>query len=239
MEPYHAPYTFKHRYWTGLLLFARIALYVVFALNVSNNPGVNLLAIGIVVVCLILFKGLLIHKIYKNWPIDVLELVWYFNIALVSLAKSFTLEEKESDQMVVTYVSGAIAFILFILIVTCHIVTEIFLPLWKKIKQRSDQVEVNLVNFPPSLDSDQRDPPEPTFTILQTFPHGEQPLSVLIEAGQQVQEGSRSVSRRQSERSNSVESNDDDDCSMISVDSTSPLLKEDHAGDGKCMIDKY
>ena len=101
-----------------------------------------------------------------------------------------------------TYVSGAIAFISFILIVTCHTVTEIFLPLWKKIKQRSDQVEVNLVNFPPSLDSDQRDPPEPTFTILQTFPHGEQPLSVLIEAGQQVQEaGSWSVSRRQSESS--------------------------------------
>ena len=79
----------------------------------------------------------------------MLELVWYFNIALVSLAKSFTLEEKESDQMVVTYVSGAIAFISFILIVTCHTVTEIFLPLWKKIKQRSDQVEANLVNFPP------------------------------------------------------------------------------------------
>ena len=45
IEPYHAPYEFKHRYWTGLLLFARVALYLVFALNVSGDPGVNLLAI--------------------------------------------------------------------------------------------------------------------------------------------------------------------------------------------------
>ena len=45
IEPYHAPYVPKHRYWTGLLLFIRFALYLVFALNVSGDPGVNLLAI--------------------------------------------------------------------------------------------------------------------------------------------------------------------------------------------------
>ena len=28
IEPYHAPYVFKHRYWTGLLLFARVTLYL-------------------------------------------------------------------------------------------------------------------------------------------------------------------------------------------------------------------
>ena len=43
LEPYHAPYTFKHRYWTGLLLLIRAALYIVSAANVSSDPGVNLL----------------------------------------------------------------------------------------------------------------------------------------------------------------------------------------------------
>ena len=166
------------------MLFARIVLHVVIALNVSNNPGVNLLAIGIVVISLILFKGLLVHKIYKKWPLDALELACYFKIALVSLVKSFTLEQNESDQVVVTYISGAIVFILFLFILACHILTEICLPLWEKIKQQRSQLEVSLVNFPPSLDSDQRDTSEPTFTILQTPPREAQPLSLLIKAGQ-------------------------------------------------------
>ena len=33
LEPYHAPYATKYRYWTGLLLFARILLYLISVLN--------------------------------------------------------------------------------------------------------------------------------------------------------------------------------------------------------------
>ena len=51
-EPYHAPYSIKHRYWTGLLLLARVSLYLVFALNVSGDPSVNLLAIVAMGSCL-------------------------------------------------------------------------------------------------------------------------------------------------------------------------------------------
>ena len=40
VEPFHAPYEYRHRYWTGLLLFARVDLYLVFTLNVSGDPGV-------------------------------------------------------------------------------------------------------------------------------------------------------------------------------------------------------
>ena len=57
IEPYHAPYLFKYRYWTGLLLFARVALYLVFTLNVLGDPGVNMLAIVIIICGLIFLKG--------------------------------------------------------------------------------------------------------------------------------------------------------------------------------------
>ena len=46
LEPYHAPYAFQHRYWTGLFLILRVILYTVAAVNVSNDPAINLLAIG-------------------------------------------------------------------------------------------------------------------------------------------------------------------------------------------------
>ena len=42
LEPYHAPYTFKHRYWTGLLLVAHIVLYVCSAVNESGSASVDL-----------------------------------------------------------------------------------------------------------------------------------------------------------------------------------------------------
>ena len=79
-------YTFKHRYWTGLLLFARIILYVVFALNTSNNPGVNLLAIGLVVSSLFFIKGLFVSNLYKKWILDILEMIFYMNVVLICLS---------------------------------------------------------------------------------------------------------------------------------------------------------
>ena len=57
LEPYHAPYTFKHRYWTGLLLLIHAMLYIISAAKVSCDPAVNLLAIGIAMIGLLLLKG--------------------------------------------------------------------------------------------------------------------------------------------------------------------------------------
>ena len=72
IEPYHAPYEFMHRYWTGLLLFARVALYLVFALNVSGDPGVNLLATIVLTGGILFLKG---HfgRIYKTNTVHMIE----------------------------------------------------------------------------------------------------------------------------------------------------------------------
>ena len=48
LDAYHAPYTDKHRYWTGLMLLVRCALFLLFAFNALGDPSIaiNLLAIG-------------------------------------------------------------------------------------------------------------------------------------------------------------------------------------------------
>ena len=46
LDAYHAPYKPKHRYWTGLLLLVRCALFLVFAFNISGNDSVNLFVIS-------------------------------------------------------------------------------------------------------------------------------------------------------------------------------------------------
>lgn len=67
MDAYLAPHIPKHRYWTGLLLIARIVLYLVSALNLSNNPRINLLAIGLTISCLFVLKAvLLVIKCTEN-----------------------------------------------------------------------------------------------------------------------------------------------------------------------------
>ena len=124
IELYHAPYSFKHRYWTGLLLFIRIVLYATFALNVSNDPDVNLLAIGIVMLSLFFVKGLFVPKICKKWVLDVLEMAFYLNAALISVANLYAQDKSISGTKVIAYISGSVSFVLFCLVLSHHILTE-------------------------------------------------------------------------------------------------------------------
>ena len=50
LEPYHAPYTAKYRYWTGLLLCVRVFLYLISVFNFSLNPRVDLMAVILLLV---------------------------------------------------------------------------------------------------------------------------------------------------------------------------------------------
>ena len=54
LEPYHAPYTAKHRYWTGLLLLVCITLYIISSLTTSRDPRISIMITGII--ALVLFK---------------------------------------------------------------------------------------------------------------------------------------------------------------------------------------
>ena len=88
MDAYHAPYTARRRYWTGLLLFARVILYLVSAVNVSGEPSINLLAVILVVTSLFILK----YNIYKIWYIDVLETGLYINLIMLSGGKLYLLQ---------------------------------------------------------------------------------------------------------------------------------------------------
>ena len=45
LDTYHAPYTDKHRYWTGLMLLFRVVLFFISAVNALGDTSVNLVAI--------------------------------------------------------------------------------------------------------------------------------------------------------------------------------------------------
>ena len=120
LEPYHAPYTVKYRYWTGLLLFARVFLYLISFLNFSLDPRVDLMAIILIVGGLILLKGLTAKRVYKNWPLDVMETFIYFNLVAFSALTWYNLDFG-GNQVALAYTSVMIIFMLLLGIIIFHV----------------------------------------------------------------------------------------------------------------------
>ena len=122
LKPYHAPYTKKYRYWTGLLLFIRVLLYLISVLNFSLDPrvyrshGCNYIIIG----GLILLKGVTAKKVYKNWPLDVMETAIYFNLVAFSALTWYNLDFG-GNQVAVAYTSVTIIFILLLGVIVFHV----------------------------------------------------------------------------------------------------------------------
>ena len=183
LEPYHAPYTFKHRYWTGLLLLVRVILYMASALNVSGDPSINLLVTGLIMVSLLLFKGYserINGPIYKSWPIDALETSCHINIIFLSFARFYTLESNK-DQSVVAYISGTVVLTLLLVVLAYNIFVQIC-PMTKlqyKLRMRRDFDKLSLMDYQPAegvLDNQ----PHPTVSWIDAPSYKEQPLSAMV-----------------------------------------------------------
>ena len=117
LEPYHAPYTAKYRYWTGLLLFVRVYLL---SLNFTLDPRVELMSTIFVVGGLILLKGVTAKRVYKNWVLDVMETAIYFNLVAFSALTWYNLDFG-GNQVAAAYTSVMIIFILLLGVIVFHV----------------------------------------------------------------------------------------------------------------------
>ena len=72
MEANVAAFKPKHRYWPGLLLLIRVALYLVIAYNNSYESSTSVLITGLMVACLLLLN-VWAGNIYKVKLIDCLD----------------------------------------------------------------------------------------------------------------------------------------------------------------------
>ena len=137
LEPYHAPYTFKHRYWIGLLLLVRVVLFVVLATNTSQDPYASLVAISIAVSSLFLIKGIF-SRIYKNHLPNILETFCLMNIIFLCIANFYTINKGYTKmQKRLAYISGSIVTLLFVFVIAHHMYVEIIIKLkfWMDLKK--------------------------------------------------------------------------------------------------------
>ena len=124
MDAYSAPYCPKFRYWTGLLLLARVILYLVSALNPSKEPRVNFVAIMVVICSLLALSA---FQVYKRWFLNTIEVATYYNLILVSI---FQLVASENNSSTASYISAAISFATLLCIVCYHTFTMILIRRW-------------------------------------------------------------------------------------------------------------
>ena len=122
IEPYHAPYTTKYRHWTGLLLFVRVVISLVSALKFSFDPQipVELLTTIVVIGGLLLVKGVIAKRVYKNWLLDIIETAIYFNLLAFSALTWYNLHSKK-NQIAVAYTSVMIIFIRLLGVIVFHV----------------------------------------------------------------------------------------------------------------------
>ncbi len=111
MDACHAPFTPKHCYWVGLLLFALIIHNLVAAM--APDKFLPVLSSGAVSVGLIGWK-LMNNRLYKSKFCDSLESLYLLNVVILAFGTSYV-EDTKKDQSALANTSIAISFTLLIL----------------------------------------------------------------------------------------------------------------------------
>ena len=121
LETYHAPYTPRHRYWTGLLLLIRVSIYLISVFNPSSgDPRITLISTIITVSLLFLYMSGFGIRIYKHWSMNAMETLTYFNIIATSVFTWYTFETN-GNQTLVTNISIGIAFTQLVMVILYHL----------------------------------------------------------------------------------------------------------------------
>ncbi len=119
MEANVAAYSPKHRYWIGLLLLIRVALYLEIAYHNSYKINASILATGLLSACLLFAKTLYRNKVYKKRMIDYLDSFSYLNLLILSIAQLYN-QQNKTGQIIAAKISVSATFLLLILVLTYH-----------------------------------------------------------------------------------------------------------------------
>ena len=118
---YHVAHTSRHRYWTGLLLLARIVLYLISYIH--KDTHIRLLSISLTAITLLLIKALFRERVYRNKFVDCLNTVSILNLLLLSLVALCIAggKNRQKQQEIIAYISVSIAMMTFIVILVYHL----------------------------------------------------------------------------------------------------------------------
>ena len=121
-DAYTGVYKDQYGFWTGHLLLARAAIYIIATFGIVEDEMVILGCVIAVCIHLLTLSIWLFRGVYKHWLLDVLESSFIVNLCI--LCATTALVRKGSvtvHQTHVTYISIGVAFATFMGIVLYHI----------------------------------------------------------------------------------------------------------------------
>ena len=114
IDTYHAPYKKQTRYWTGLLLFMRVSLFVFDAINSEFIP------IVISSITVILMSLAWMHMgVYENYFNNILEAFFIANLCMFATATYYV--QTNRTQAVIANIFVGFAFAAFVCILLFHV----------------------------------------------------------------------------------------------------------------------
>ena len=143
LQTYHLPYTPKYRYWTGLLLLVRVIIYLISGFNPTGDPRISLLSTALVMSFLFLYSIMFGVRMYKNWLINAMETITYFNVTAVSILTWYALDSNNKYQPIIINISVGITFIQLLLVVFYHTLKYLTSKLYSRIQETSTIKKVN------------------------------------------------------------------------------------------------
>jgi hypothetical protein len=124
IDAYHAPYTKKHRYWTGFMLLTRCVLFLaIIAFNRTSDIATNMFITSVVIMVIMILNRTYASRIYKRFHLDMLELWFHVNLMVLSQTLCYHLTKVSSSDSTIckcTSASFAIIFITFFGILGYH-----------------------------------------------------------------------------------------------------------------------
>jgi hypothetical protein len=103
MDAYYAPYKKQTRYWTGLLLLVRCALFLTFALTTQGNNNFRIDLVVITSISAGLATIAWIHRgIYEKISLDILESSFILNLCVFAVA-TYHVNKSRQHQTGISY----------------------------------------------------------------------------------------------------------------------------------------
>ena len=135
LDSYVGPLKDKHHYWIGLGLLACLILQLISSVTLTKAPFVTALLITLFAPIF----ALLVLSVYKQWQLSVLEVCFFFNMAMFSSGTLF-IEAQGGSRDALACTSLGITFILFLAIIGYHVWKRVQL-LWRQQKHTQNGYE--------------------------------------------------------------------------------------------------
>ena len=189
IDAYSGPMKDKYRFWPGLLLVARLALLlpVIFVDSIIDSKYF-LLCMLMTVLAVLLSLSVCFGGFYRQWPNNVLETWFLFNLCMMS-ALSLNFDVDDEKAKIFYNVCIAVFTVTFISIIIYHIHLQVsgtkwYLALLKKVKQicKEGEVETAPEEIEPHKTVDiQMSEIVPTSTVVSCNTHRDSVVDLFVD----------------------------------------------------------